>query len=56
MFFSEEKNQKTFESPLVPTYPAMAGRHTLAPAQKSLFPPGGPPPFLQKRIRFTSNH
>jgi hypothetical protein len=43
MFFSEEKNQKTFMSPLVPTYPAMAGMHTLVQTQKSF---GS---FLQKR-------
>ncbi len=46
MFFSEEKNQKTFMSPLVPTYPAMAGMHTLAQTQKSF---GS---FLQKRTSF----
>jgi hypothetical protein len=31
MFFSEEKNQKTFTPALVPRYPAMAGNHP--PAQ-----------------------
>jgi hypothetical protein len=30
MFFSEEKNQKTFMSAPVLTYQAMAGEHTLA--------------------------
>jgi hypothetical protein len=30
MFFFEEKNQKTFGSPRVPTYPAMAWICTLA--------------------------
>jgi hypothetical protein len=30
MFFSEEKNQKTFSSPPLPSYPAMAGVHTQA--------------------------
>jgi hypothetical protein len=30
MFFSEEKNQKTFNSPPLPSYPAMAGMHALA--------------------------
>jgi hypothetical protein len=30
MFFSEEKNQKTFMSALAPRYPAMAGMHPLA--------------------------
>jgi hypothetical protein len=30
MFFSEEKNQKTFMFCAVPIYPAMAGMHTLA--------------------------
>jgi hypothetical protein len=30
MFFSEEKNQKTFMSALLPRYPAMAGIWTLA--------------------------
>jgi hypothetical protein len=34
VFFSEEKNQKTFESALVRTYPAMAGMHTPAPKQE----------------------
>jgi len=43
MFFSEEKNQKTFISPPLPTYPAMAGIHPLAPEQKSFAS------FLQKR-------
>jgi hypothetical protein len=31
MVFSEEKNQKTFISPPLPRYPAMAGRLELAP-------------------------
>jgi hypothetical protein len=31
MFFSEEKNQKTFMSAPVPRYQAMAGKPTLAP-------------------------
>jgi len=31
MFFSEEKNQKTFTSPLRPTSPAMAGIYPRAP-------------------------
>jgi hypothetical protein len=43
MFFSEEKNQKTFISPPLPTYPAMAGMHPPAQTQKSF---GS---FLQKR-------
>jgi hypothetical protein len=30
MFFSEEKNQKTFTTALVPHYPATAGNHPLA--------------------------
>jgi hypothetical protein len=30
LFFSEEKNQKTFASPPVPRYQAMAGELTLA--------------------------
>jgi hypothetical protein len=30
VFFSEEKNQKTFNSPLLSSYPAMAGMCTLA--------------------------
>jgi hypothetical protein len=30
LFFSEEKNQKTFNSAPVPLYPAMAGIHPLA--------------------------
>jgi hypothetical protein len=30
MFFSEEKNQKTFMSAPVRRYPAMAGKHPLA--------------------------
>jgi hypothetical protein len=30
MFFSEEKNQKTFMFSAASTYPAMAGMHTLA--------------------------
>jgi hypothetical protein len=30
MFFSEEKNQKTFTFALVRIYPAMAGIHPLA--------------------------
>jgi hypothetical protein len=29
VFFSEEKNQKTFVPALRPTYPAMAGIHPL---------------------------
>jgi hypothetical protein len=32
MFFSEEKNQKTFTIPPLPRYPAMAGICTLAQA------------------------
>jgi hypothetical protein len=43
MFFSEEKNQKTFNSPPLPLYPAMAGIYPLAQSQKSF---GS---FLQKR-------
>jgi hypothetical protein len=34
MFFSEEKNQKTFTFPPLPPYPAMAGRLELAPKLK----------------------
>jgi hypothetical protein len=30
MFFSEEKNQKTFTTALVRIYPAIAGNHPLA--------------------------
>jgi len=30
VFFSEEKNQKTFNSPPLPRYQAMAGKLTLA--------------------------
>jgi hypothetical protein len=30
MFFSEEKNQKTFVFSAASTYPAMAGKHPLA--------------------------
>jgi hypothetical protein len=30
MFFSEEKNQKTFTISPRPTYPAMAGKHPQA--------------------------
>jgi hypothetical protein len=46
VFFSEEKNQKTFTSALVRNYPAMAGIHPLAEKQKSF---GS---FLQKRTFF----
>jgi hypothetical protein len=31
VFFSEEKNQKTFMSPPLPRYPAMAGIYPRAP-------------------------
>jgi hypothetical protein len=34
MFFSEEKNQKTFISPPVPSYPAMACIYPWAPEAK----------------------
>jgi hypothetical protein len=47
MFFSEEKNQKTFIFSATSCYPAMAGNFTLAQNQKSF---GS---FLQKRTRFT---
>jgi hypothetical protein len=43
MFFSDEKNQKTFMSSAAPTSPAMAWICSLAPNQKSF---GS---FLQKR-------
>jgi hypothetical protein len=43
VFFSEEKNQKTFTSALVRIYPAMAGKHPLAENEKSFAS------FLQKR-------
>jgi hypothetical protein len=46
VFFSEEKNQKTFTSALARPYPAMAGIYTLAEKQKSF---GS---FLQKRTVF----
>jgi hypothetical protein len=46
MLFSGEKTQKTFISPPLPSYPAMAGRHTLVQTQKSF---GS---FLQKRTIF----
>jgi hypothetical protein len=48
MFFSEEKNQKTFMSALVPRYSAMAGMHPRAETQKSFAS------FLQKRRTFFS--
>ncbi len=34
MFFSEEKNQKTFNSASLPPYPAMAGIYPLVPKVK----------------------
>jgi hypothetical protein len=43
MFFSEEKNQKTFMSRALPNFPAMAWIFPQAPKQKSF---GS---FLQKR-------
>jgi len=46
MFFSEEKNQKTFISGAVPRFPAMAGELGNAPEQKSFAS------FLQKRRVF----
>jgi outer membrane protein assembly factor BamB len=36
MFFSEEKNQKTFMFPSLPSYQAMAGKHPLARRQSFL--------------------
>jgi hypothetical protein len=39
----EKKTQKTFASPLLTTYPAMAGIYPLSPDQKSFAS------FLQKR-------
>jgi len=46
MFFSEEKNQKTFIPPPLPTFPAMASMFTQAQKEKSF---GS---FLQKRTAF----
>jgi hypothetical protein len=46
MFFSEEKNQKTFSLAATSSYPAMAGICTPARKQKSF---GS---FLQKRTTF----
>jgi hypothetical protein len=43
VFFSEEKNQKTFTFSATPKVPAMAGKPTLAQKQKSFAS------FLQKR-------
>jgi hypothetical protein len=46
IFFSEEKKQRTFNSPRVPSLPAMAGQLEPAQKQKSFAS------FLQKRRLF----
>jgi hypothetical protein len=48
LFFSEEKNQKTFDSPPADVYRPWPDRLNLLRDKSLLLPPGGLPPFFRK--------